>query len=33
MGAILIGCQVLEYTELVKEAGLSLSSDPYGSVL
>ncbi|MEU9360092.1 MULTISPECIES: heme-copper oxidase subunit III [unclassified Streptomyces] len=32
MGAIFIGGQVLEYTELVKEAGLSLSSDPYGSV-
>lgn len=32
MGAIFIGGQVLEYVELVKEAGLSLSSDPYGSV-
>ncbi|MFI1220806.1 MULTISPECIES: heme-copper oxidase subunit III [unclassified Streptomyces] len=32
MGAIFIGGQVLEYTELVKDAGLSLSSDPYGSV-
>jgi len=32
MGSIFIGGQVLEYTELVKEAGLSLSSDPYGSV-
>ncbi|MEK8142689.1 heme-copper oxidase subunit III [Streptomyces sp. M10(2022)] len=32
MGSIFIGGQVLEYTELVKDAGLSLSSDPYGSV-
>ncbi|WP_326697103.1 heme-copper oxidase subunit III [Streptomyces sp. NBC_01754] len=32
MGAIFIGGQILEYTELVKDAGLSLSSDPYGSV-
>ncbi|ARF72136.1 cytochrome c oxidase subunit 3 [Streptomyces sp. NPDC012600] len=32
MGSIFIGGQVLEYVELVKEAGLSLSSDPYGSV-
>ncbi|MFE3604009.1 heme-copper oxidase subunit III [Streptomyces sp. NPDC059096] len=32
MGAIFIGGQVLEYTELVKKDGISLSSDPYGSV-
>lgn len=32
MGAIFIGGQVFEYTELVKKDGLSLSSDPYGSV-
>ncbi|MEV5377760.1 MULTISPECIES: aa3-type cytochrome oxidase subunit III [Streptomyces] len=32
MGAIFIGGQVFEYTDLVKEDGLSLSSDPYGSV-
>ncbi|MFC5146380.1 MULTISPECIES: cytochrome c oxidase subunit 3 [Streptomyces] len=32
MGAIFIGGQVFEYTELVKNDGLSLSSDPYGSV-
>ncbi|WEH42222.1 heme-copper oxidase subunit III [Streptomyces sp. NBC_01218] len=32
MGAIFIGGQVVEYTELVKKDGLSLSSDPYGSV-
>ncbi|WP_236240939.1 heme-copper oxidase subunit III [Streptomyces sp. CC228A] len=32
MGAVFIGGQVLEYTELVKEAGMSLSSGPYGSV-
>ena len=32
MGAIFIGGQVLEYTELVKHEGLSLSSDPYGTV-
>ncbi|MBE1596473.1 cytochrome c oxidase subunit 3 [Streptomyces stelliscabiei] len=32
MGAIFIGGQVFEYTELVKHEGLSLSSDPYGSV-
>lgn len=31
MGAIFIGGQVFEYTELVKKDGLSLSSDPYGS--
>lgn len=32
MGAIFIGGQVFEYTELVKHEGLSLSSSPYGSV-
>ncbi|MEV4976334.1 aa3-type cytochrome oxidase subunit III [Streptomyces scopuliridis] len=32
MGAIFIGGQVFEYTELVKVEGISLSSDPYGSV-
>ncbi|BDH10687.1 MULTISPECIES: heme-copper oxidase subunit III [Streptomyces] len=32
MGAIFIGGQVFEYTELVKHEGLSLSSGPYGSV-
>ncbi|MFD4757641.1 heme-copper oxidase subunit III [Streptomyces sp. NPDC058439] len=32
MGAIFIGGQIFEYTELVKVEGLSLSSDPYGSV-
>ncbi|MFB7861845.1 MULTISPECIES: heme-copper oxidase subunit III [unclassified Streptomyces] len=32
MGAIFIGGQVFEYTELVKVDGLSLSSDPYGTV-
>ncbi|MER6302112.1 heme-copper oxidase subunit III [Kitasatospora sp. NPDC001539] len=32
MGAIFIGGQVYEYTELVKKDGLSLSSDPYGTV-
>lgn len=32
MGAIFIGGQIFEYTELVKQDGLSLSSDPYGSV-
>jgi cytochrome c oxidase subunit 3 len=32
MGAVFIGGQVYEYTELVKHEGLSLSSDPYGSV-
>lgn len=31
MGAIFIGGQVYEYTELVKKDGLSLSSGPYGS--
>ncbi|MEW1656429.1 MULTISPECIES: heme-copper oxidase subunit III [unclassified Streptomyces] len=32
MGAIFIGGQVFEYTDLVKHEGLSLSSGPYGSV-
>ncbi|WP_181766709.1 cytochrome c oxidase subunit 3 [Streptomyces albidus (ex Kaewkla and Franco 2022)] len=32
MGAIFIGGQVFEYTELVEKDGISLSSDPYGSV-
>jgi len=32
MGAIFIGGQVYEYTSLVREDGLSLSSDPYGTV-
>ncbi|MEV0531492.1 heme-copper oxidase subunit III [Kitasatospora sp. NPDC050463] len=32
MGAIFIGGQIFEYTELVKTDGLSLSSDPYGTV-
>ncbi|MFR9676729.1 heme-copper oxidase subunit III [Streptomyces sp. TR06-5] len=32
MGAVFIGGQIFEYTELVKHEGLSLSSDPYGSV-
>jgi cytochrome c oxidase subunit III len=32
MGAIFIGGQIFEYTDLVKKDGLSLSSDPYGSV-
>ncbi|MFC7216757.1 heme-copper oxidase subunit III [Streptomyces polyrhachis] len=32
MGAIFIGGQVTEYVELVKHAGISLSSGPYGSV-
>lgn len=31
MGSVFIGGQVLEYTELVKHEGLSLSSDAYGS--
>ncbi|AXQ57622.1 MULTISPECIES: aa3-type cytochrome oxidase subunit III [Streptomyces] len=31
MGAIFIGGQVLEYAELVKHEGLTISSDPYGS--
>ena len=32
MGAMFIGGQIYEYTELVKHDGLSLSSSPYGSV-
>lgn len=32
MGAVFVGGQIYEYTNLVKEDGLSLSSDPYGSV-
>ncbi|MEZ0093696.1 heme-copper oxidase subunit III [Streptacidiphilus sp. EB129] len=32
MGAMFIGGQIYEYTSLVKDAGLSLSSSPYGSV-
>ncbi|MDF2257128.1 cytochrome c oxidase subunit 3 [Streptantibioticus ferralitis] len=32
MGAIFIGGQIFEYTELVKHDGLSLKSSPYGSV-
>jgi cytochrome c oxidase subunit 3 len=32
MGSIFIGGQIFEYTELVKNDGLSLSSDPYGTV-
>ena len=32
MGAIFVGGQIFEYTELVKKDGLSLSSSPYGSV-
>ncbi|MEU6504698.1 MULTISPECIES: heme-copper oxidase subunit III [Streptomyces] len=32
MGAIFIGGQIYEYTSLVKDEGISLSSDPYGSV-
>ncbi|MET7620322.1 heme-copper oxidase subunit III [Streptomyces sp. NPDC005408] len=32
MGSIFIGGQVFEYTQLVTKDGLSLSSDPYGSV-
>ncbi|WP_129839389.1 heme-copper oxidase subunit III [Streptomyces sp. RFCAC02] len=31
MGAIFIGGQVTEYTELVSHEGISISSDPYGS--
>jgi cytochrome c oxidase subunit 3 len=31
MGAIFIGGQIFEYTNLVKKDGISLSSDPYGS--
>ena len=32
MGAFFIGGQVFEYAELVKHEGLTLSSDPYGSI-
>ncbi|MGH3313884.1 MAG: aa3-type cytochrome oxidase subunit III [Streptomyces sp.] len=32
MGAVFIGGQVFEYTELVHKDGITLSSDPYGSV-
>ncbi len=32
MGAMFIGGQIFEYTDLVRNAGLSLSSSPYGSV-
>ncbi|WP_055485541.1 heme-copper oxidase subunit III [Streptomyces sp. WMMB 322] len=32
MGAVFIGGQVFEYTELVEKDGITLSSDPYGSV-
>jgi len=32
MGAIFIGGQAMEYAELVKHAGITLSSGPYGSV-
>jgi cytochrome c oxidase subunit 3 len=32
MGAIFVGGQIYEYTSLVTKDGLSLSSDPYGSV-
>jgi cytochrome c oxidase subunit III len=32
MGAIFIGGQIFEYTDLVKNDGLSLKSSPYGSV-
>ncbi|WP_037577236.1 aa3-type cytochrome oxidase subunit III [Phaeacidiphilus oryzae] len=32
MGAIFIGGQIYEYTDLVKKDGISLSSDPFGSV-
>jgi cytochrome c oxidase subunit 3 len=32
MGAIFIGGQIYEYTGLVKDDGISLSSGPYGSV-
>jgi cytochrome c oxidase subunit 3 len=32
MGAMFIGGQIFEYTELVKTDGISLSSSPYGSV-
>jgi cytochrome c oxidase subunit 3 len=32
MGAIFIGGQIFEYTSLVRDAGISLSSSPFGSV-
>ncbi|MDI5963520.1 heme-copper oxidase subunit III [Streptomyces sp. SL13] len=32
MGAMFIGGQIFEYTDLVRNAGLSLKSSPYGSV-
>ncbi|OEU88285.1 cytochrome B [Streptomyces abyssalis] len=32
MGAVFIGGQIFEYTELVEKDGITLSSDPYGSV-
>jgi cytochrome c oxidase subunit 3 len=32
MGAVFIGGQIFEYTDLVRKDGLSLSSSPYGSV-
>jgi cytochrome c oxidase subunit 3 len=32
MGAIFIGGQIYEYTDLVKSHGISLSSSPFGSV-
>jgi cytochrome c oxidase subunit III len=32
MGAVFVGGQIFEYTELVKKDGLSLSSDAYGTV-
>lgn len=32
MGAIFIGGQIYEYTDLVKKDGISLSSSPFGSV-
>jgi cytochrome c oxidase subunit III len=32
MGATFVGGQIYEYTNLVKEDGISLSSSPYGSV-
>jgi cytochrome c oxidase subunit 3 len=31
MGAVFVGGQIFEYTNLVKKDGISLSSDPYGS--
>jgi cytochrome c oxidase subunit 3 len=32
MGAVFISGQVYEYAQLVQHEGLSLSSDPYGSI-